>query len=152
PPMLDSRARATDGNPQACPYVRWLRLSVLAATAAMALLLATTPRVCFAASAESASDPCDPQNHSYASDWGDQERRIWDQLCYGQAVDLSTYPGTDSQNAIQRVVPAKFLHALIFEEAYRDALASRGLRIADADFRELVNLQDAHITFALEIT
>ena len=88
--------------------------------------------------------------------WTDQEKFVWAKVCagdvadfnegsnYGGKIDARTTPFPD-----QRILSGAFIHTILTNHLYRDAITSRGVRVFGARFTQPINL--ANVALANEL-
>jgi hypothetical protein len=85
------------------------------------------------------------------SGWKDQERWAWDRICAGEIADLSVFDNgsTDASKweswPATRQIGSDFLRTILLLEPYRSAVPPAGVRIANARFRDPVDLSHASL-------
>lgn len=89
---------------------------------------------------------------SHGTNWTEQERWVWTQVCEGREADLNQREGaTHDPNKSEgwtriRILRPEFLESILLHEPYQAALSHRGVRIKGAWFIASLDLSEATLT------
>lgn len=87
------------------------------------------------------------------SNWSDQEKLVWKNICEGKDFNFNQLPGyggklkpSDAQDwPAQRVLSEEFLETILLHEPYKNIVSHRGVRIIGAWFKEEIDFSNATI-------
>jgi hypothetical protein len=80
-----------------------------------------------------------------------QEAFVWRKLANGEIADLGDF-GCNKRNPDKCIVTVDFLESILFDERYRSALTSHGIRLVHARFAKPIDLSNTSISPQMMLT
>jgi hypothetical protein len=113
-----------------------LRASLAASTFAILLVLPSL----------SSAATCPDLPSGSSSNWTEQERWVWQEICEGHEANLQQYSGP------QHDLSQRFIETILFAEPYRNSIPRQSVRIVGARFPERVDLSQRKLDGDLSLT